>query len=450
MKYEVVVVGGGPGGIIAAVTARKVYGPELGIALIRPEPKTLVPCGIPYMFGTLGGVDQNLMPDKPLEAGRIDTLTDEVVALDLERRVVATRSGGGVAFDRLVLATGSEPIVPAALPGTDLDGVFAIRKSYSYLNDLCSRLVGCNDVVIIGGGFIGVELADELAKRGGRNVTVVEMAGQCLWQSFDPEFCMMGEQALVARGVQVLTGTRVKAISGNGRVQGVETEGGRVKADAVILAIGARPSGALAAAAGLRMTPRGAVAVDAAMRTSHPDVFAVGDCASKVDFFSGSESAIMLASVATIEARTAGANLYGVRALLPGGATPGAFSTAVGELALSSTGLTETEARRRGLEVTVGVGESVDRHPGSLPGARPVKVKLVFGSLSGQLLGGQASGGTSVGELVNVIALAVGHRMAAEDLHLMPMGTHPLLTPAPTTYPIVGAAWDYLLKARRT
>ncbi|HCW50601.1 MAG TPA: pyridine nucleotide-disulfide oxidoreductase [Clostridiales bacterium] len=317
----------------------------------------------------------------------ITSVQDEVVSLDLEAKTLRTASGSEYSFDKLVLATGSEPVVPKDLPGTDLDNVFTIRKSYAYLTEVHRRLADCRDIVIIGGGFIGAEMADELARREDRNITLIEIMGHCLWQSFDPEFCEMGEKALAEKGVKVLTGTKVLGITGDRKVEAVETSDGRFKADAVVLAVGARPNTALAAEAGLRLTPRGADAVDSGMRTSHPDVLAVGHCAAKTDFFSGGESPVMLASVATIEARTAGANLYSVKAMLPGGSTPGAFSTVVGGLALGSAGLTETEARRRGIDVTVGLGESVDRHPGTLPGARPIKVKLVFSAMSGELLG---------------------------------------------------------------
>jgi len=445
LRVDVLVIGGGPAGIITAVTARRVYGRDLKVGLVRPEDKTLVPCGIPYIFGTLDETAKNRMPDGPLEAAGVELVTDEVAALDLEHKIVRTESGKTIEFDKLVLATGSEPFVPPQLSGTDLENVFTIKKSYSYLDSIRNRIADCRDIVIIGGGFIGVEIADELAKSGNKSVTVIEMIDNCLWQSFDPEFCEMAEKTLEERNVRVMTGTRVNAITGSGKVEKVELEGDSLKADAVILAIGARPQADLARGAGLELTRRGAIAVDAAMRTSNPDVFAVGDCAAKTDFFSGTESPLMLASIATIEARIAGANLYEVKALSPGGGTrPGAFSTMVGKLALASAGLTETEARRRNLDVIVGVGESVDKHPGSLPGARPVKVKLVFSRLSGKVLGGQVAGGVSAGEMGNVIALAVGSGLTAADLYLMPLGTHPLLTPAPTTYPIVGAAWDYL------
>jgi len=445
LRVDVLVVGGGPAGIITAVTARRVYGPDLRIGLVRPEDKTLIPCGIPYIFGTLDDTAKNRMPDGPLEAAGVELITDEVTALDLGEKAVRTAAGKTIEFDKLVLATGSEPFVPPKLPGTDLENVFTVKKSYSYLDSIRKRVVGCRDIVIIGGGFIGVEFADELTKNGDKNVTVIEMMGNCLWQSFDPEFCEMAEKALEEKGIRVMTSTRVSAITGSGRVERVELDSGSIKTDAVILAIGARPQADLAREAGLELTRRGAIAVNAAMQTSNPDVFAVGDCAAKTDYFSGTESPLMLASIATIEARIAGANLYAGKALSPaGGARPGAFSTMVGELALASAGLTETEARRRNLDVIVAVGESVDKHPGALPGARPVKVKLVFSRLSGKVLGGQVAGGVSVGEMGNVIALAIGSGLTAMDLYLMPLGTHPLLTPAPTTYPVVGAAWDYL------
>ena len=448
LTYDVLVVGGGPAGIIAATTARKVYGPEITIALVRPEGKALVPCGIPYMFGTLDGPDKNVMGDSPLVGAKVEIVQDEIVSIDREAHAAKGASGRELAYRKLVLATGSEPIVPASIPGTGLANVFTVRKSASYLSAMVEQLAALPRVVIIGGGFIGVEFADELIKRGA-TPTLIELMDNVLWQSFDPETCTLGEKVLTDKGVKVLTGVRVEAIIGSEKAEAVRTDKGDIAADAVIMSIGARPYTSLAKSAGLTITPRGAIAVDSTMRTSDPDVFAVGDCASKRDFFSGAESGVMLASFACMEARAAGANLFSVQAMLPTVATPAAFSTMVGNLGLGSSGLTETDARRRGLAITVGRAESVDKHPGTLPGTSPLRVKLVFSTLTGQLLGGQIAGGASTGELANVLALAIANRMTAADLFLMPVGTHPLLTAAPTTYPIINAAWDALNQLRK-
>lgn len=174
------------------------------------------------------------------------------------------------------------------------------------------------------------------------------------------------------------------------------------------------------------------------MQTSDPAVFACGDCAEKISCFGGEPSLLKLASIAQLEARIAGANVYGLRRESEG--TLGVWSTAVGHLAMGTAGLTESMAKDRGYDVLAATVETPNRHPGSMPGAAPVKVKLVFEKHSQVLLGGQVRSGVSIGELTNTIAACVQKRMRAEDIAMFQMGTHPALTASPIAYPLVNAA----------
>jgi len=195
----------------------------------------------------------------------------------------------------------------------------------------------------------------------------------------------------------------------------------------------------LAGKAGLQMGLTKTVSVDRYMRTiTDPDVFACGDCAEKVSFFSGKLSRLMLASIACTEARIAGANLFQTCCQNPG--VIGVFSTAVGEQAFACTGLTEKAARQESYDVVIGESTAPNTHPGGMPGSVPTKVKLIFSKSDGILLGGGISGGKSAGEIANVISACIMHRMTAYDIVAFQMGTHPALTASPIVYQFVNAA----------
>ena len=433
---DIVVLGGSAAGITAAITARR-HSQDKRILLVRKEKRVPIPCGIPYIFGTLGSPEKNLLPDSVLETNRIDLLIAEATRIDRQQHVLAT-SEGEVRYQRLILATGSLPATPP-IPGVDLDGVFAILKDAEYLHLLQQKLQEAKDVVIIGGGFIGIEFADEINKIGGKNVTVIELAANCLSLSYDSEFCAEMEDMLRSRSITVRTSATVERITGNGRVAAVQLkDGSSVPADLVILGIGAQANVELAKGAGLRLGLTGSVAVDRTMQTSDPAIFACGDCAEKISFFGGGPSPLKLASIAQLEARIAGANVFGLRRESDG--TLGVWSTAVGDLAMGTAGLTESMAKNRGYQVVCGTVETPNRHPGGMPGAAPMKVKLVFESHSQILIGGQVRGSVSVGEMINAIAACVQKRMTAEDIAMFQMGTHPALTASPIAYPLVNAA----------
>ncbi|MBN2600877.1 MAG: FAD-dependent oxidoreductase [Candidatus Marinimicrobia bacterium] len=435
-KYDVIVVGGSAAGLTAAQTVRRHY-PDKKILVIRKEEQVLIPCGIPYIFGSLQGPHENLIPDGAYEAMKMDLRVAQVVDVDRINKLVKTNSEEFV-FKKLILATGSFPAMPP-IPGHDKQGVYAILKDIPYLNELQERLKSAKNVVVIGGGFIGIEISDEIKKSGVENVCVIEIEEHCLSQSYDEEFCTEMEEQLRSRGVNIYTGSKVMSIDGNDRVESVALSTGKtIPADLIILGIGAVANADLAKKIGLRIGLTGGIVVDRAMRTSDPDIFACGDCAEKVSFFGGKSSALRLASIATLEARVAGANVFGIKRETPG--TVGVWGTAIGNLAMGTAGLTEKMAKAHGYNVIGAVNESVNRHPGKLPGASKIKIKLVFEVNSGVLLGGQVRGDASAGEIMNAISACVLNRMTAEQIAMFQSGTHPLITASPIAYGIVNAA----------
>ncbi|WP_448376013.1 FAD-dependent oxidoreductase [Fervidobacterium sp.] len=311
---------------------------------------------------------------------------------------------------------------------------------------MLNKLKEVKEVVIIGASFIGMEFAEQLALAG-KHVTLVEIAHKILWQAFDDEFAAIAEQDLESHGVTLKLGTKVKAILGNGKVEEVEFESGeRVKAEAVILSMGVTPNTELAKQLGLDLTRKGAIVVDEYMRTSAPDIFAVGDCALKRDFFTSRHVPILLASTAAMEAKIAAANLYGIRFIRENRGTVSAFSTKIFEKTYGVAGIIERFAKEDGFDYVIGKAVSMDRHPWSLPGAKKIEVKLIFSRTSGVLIGAQVVGGDSGGEMINILSLAIQKGLTSNELNTMQVATHPLVTASPVTYPINAAALDALVK----
>lgn len=439
MKTDVLVIGGSAAGIVAATVGKSCY-PDKEFLVLRDTKQTIVPCGIPYIFGSLENSDKDLIPDAVFGKAGVDYKVARATQIDAKNKLCRTEDGEEISYDKLVLATGSTPRVPSWLPGTDLENVFTIPKDKEALDRMIAKLQECKKVVTIGGGFIGVEVSDEINKLG-KEVTIVEILPQVLGLAFDPEIAKQAEDLLVKRGVKLRTGVGVAKILGEGKTTGVELMNGEeIEADAVILSMGYAPNTSLAEKAGLSLNSMGFIRVDEYMRTETPDIFAIGDCAEKHDFVTRKPTGIMLASTAASEARVAGTNLYRLSVVKTFSGTISIFATAIGDTGFGVAGLTETAAKKEGFNVTIGTFTGVDKHPGTIPGTHSQYVKLIVGKASGVILGGEVVAGVSTGELTNIIGLAIQAKMPISSLLTAQIGTHPLLTAPPTAYPVIKAA----------
>jgi len=438
-KADVLVIGGSASGIVTALTGKNHY-PDKSFIIIRREQEVLVPCGIPYIFGSLESIEQNVIPDENLNNAGIQILIDEVNSLDLNEKVCETSAGEKIVFDRLVFATGSIPTIPKWLKGIELENVFSVPKNKVYIEKCLKRLQDTKKIVVIGGGFIGVELADELNKTG-KEVTIVEILPHLLGSVFDDDIAIKVEETLLSRGVTIKTGYGAKEIKGEEKVSGVMLQNGdHLDADAVILSMGYKPNTELARKSGIATNDAGFIKVDEYMRTGISHIFAVGDCAEKIDFTTRKPSPTMLASTACAEATTTGMNLYKLSTVKTFKGTIAIFSTALGNNGFGVAGITESAAIKEGFDIITATFEGVDKHPGKLPGMHPQIVKLVVAKDSGIILGGSVAGGYSTGELVNTIGLAIQNRMTVSSILTSQIGTHPLLTAPPTAYPLFKAA----------
>ena len=444
-KTDVLIVGGSAAGLMAGLTVKRRH-PKKTVTMVRKASRTPVPCGIPYIYGTLKAVEKNLIPDDNFIKQGIRMYTQAVESIDRGNKTAGLADGTRIAYDKLIIATGSRPAMPP-IPGMQTGNVFGIKKEPEYLDMIQKTLESSRNVVVIGGGFIGVEMAEQIAMMaqagsdaGTVQVSLIEMLPNCLMLACEQEFCSDAESELRRLGVNVMTNAQVKAIQGNGKVTGVQLASGEtIPADAVVVGIGVTPNIELAQQIGLEADPRLGIKVDAFMRTDDPDIFAAGDCAAKFSFFDGQPTCVRLASVACSEGMIAASNLYApVRKCM--GAV-GAFGTTVGKNSIGAAGLTSKAADDANIPYVVGEAVFPNRHPGGLPGCIPdMKAKLLFHSETGKIIGGHVRGGEATADMVNIVAAAIQGGLTAEDLATMQYATHPLLTASPLGYHVMLAA----------
>lgn len=437
---DVLVIGGSAAGMVAASTG-KAHWPKKQFILVKKQEEVLVPCGIPYLFGTFDSIDKNLMPvDASLRKMGIETLVDEATEIDWDKKIVSFSGGEKISYQKLIIATGSTPVKPKWLKGAELENVYVIPKDKNYLDVMKSKLGTAKNIAVIGAGFIGVELSDELSKQG-LKVTLIEKLPHILNLAFDPEIADRIHEMLVKRGINIITGKGISKILGTKKVESIELEDGSVmNIDAVVLSMGYKPNSELAKKSGIYVDEDGFISVDEYMRTHVKDVFAVGDCAQKRDFVTRRRVPTMLASTACAEARIAGMNLFNLHVVKTFSGTIAIYATAIGDTGFGTAGVTEQRAIQEGIAVITGTFEGVNRHPGNLPDAHKQLVKLIAAKNSGVIIGGEVIGGKETGELTNVIGLAIQNRMSVNSFLTMQIGTHPCLTASPAAYPLIKAA----------
>ncbi|WP_405956988.1 FAD-dependent oxidoreductase [Streptomyces phaeochromogenes] len=446
-KERLVVVGGDAAGMSAASQARRLKGPdELEIvAFERGHFSSYSACGIPYWVG--GDVEDRdqLIARSPEEhrARGIDLrMRTEVTELDVAGGRVRSRdleSGAEAwtSYDKLVLATGAHPMRPS-LPGIDAPGVHGVQTldDGQALLDTLARTAG-RRAVVIGAGYIGVEMAEALINRG-YEVTVVNR-GQEPMSTLDPDMGRLVHEAMEGLGITMVNDAEVtKILTGeDGRVRAVATEDAEYPADVVVLGIGVRPETALAEAAGLPLGDHKGLLTDLAMRVrGHENIWAGGDCVEVLDLVSGRERHIALGTHANKHGQVIGANVGGGYATFPG--VVGTAVSKVCDLEIARTGLREKDARRAGLRFETVTIESTSR-AGYYPGADPMKVKMLAERRTGRLLGVQIVGREGAAKRVDIAAVALTACMTVEQMTALDLGYAPPFSPV----------WDPILVAAR-
>jgi NADPH-dependent 2,4-dienoyl-CoA reductase/sulfur reductase-like enzyme len=425
-----VVIGGDAGGMAAASQARRLDPTLEIVALERGRYTSYSACGIPYVVGgeVAGGVDDLVVrtPHQFRNEHRIDVrIRHEAMAVDLDAGTVEVRNHEHgrtftLGFDRLHLAMGARPVRPD-LPGIDLPlvhGVQTLDDADHLLGH--ARAVGCKRVVVVGGGYIGLEMAEAFARRG-TDVTMVE-AGEQVMATLDPDVGALVSEAVRGHGIELRLGESVTGFDDGA----VLTAGGSIEADLVVLGLGVVPNAELAAAAGLRTGPKGSVSVDRRQRTSHEAVYAAGDCCESFHLVSRQPVHIALGTVANKQGRVAGINLGGGYATFPG--VLGTAVTKVCNTEVGRTGLSEREAEAAGFGFVATTATSTTR-AGYLPDAHPITVKLVAERGTGRLLGGQIVGREGAAKRIDVVAMALHAEASAADLLDADLGYAPPFGP---------------------
>jgi NADPH-dependent 2,4-dienoyl-CoA reductase/sulfur reductase-like enzyme len=445
---KLVVIGGDAAGMSAAAQARKRRGPDdLTIVVFeRGNFTSYSACGIPYWVGGFVTERDALVarsPEEHRKAGIDVRLRHEVVGIDLDRREVVARdlAGGGEvreSFDHLMYAAGASPVTPewARVRG---EGVFGVQTldDGAAIHDWLDREPTPRRAVVIGGGYIGVEMAEAMVHRG-MSVTLLEKAPQPMGKTVDPDMGALVHRAIEEQGIEVLTDAGVEGIEmAGGRVRAVVTPGGALPADVVVLGLGVRPNGRLAAAAGLPVGPTGGLRTDLRMGVEGAEgVWAAGDCVETRHLISGQPVHVPLGTHANKQGRVAGINIGGGYATFPG--VIGTAVTKVCDLEVARTGLTCAEASRAGYEYVTATVESTSR-AGYYPGAAPMTIKLVAERRTGLLLGAQIVGRTEAAKRIDSLAVAVWNRMTVEEMTALDLGYAPPFAPV----------WDPVLIAAR-
>jgi len=441
---RLVVVGGVAAGTKAASRARRVDpGMEITVYQEEPEP-SISECGLPYLLsGVVRRRDQLVArtPEKFAEQGIEVKVRHRVEGIHPNTKTLTVRdTTTGDAFedryDRLVVATGARAVLPS-IPGSDLDGIFPIR----FLTDTDRIMAYVEDrspqrALVVGGGYIGLEVAENLCRMG-MKVSLVEGEDRVAL-AYGPEVSRRVAAELEANGVDIFTGERVEGFVGDGRVRTVSFGGTECEAELVILGVGIRPNVELAQDAGAEVGTTGALRVDRRMRTAIPDVWAAGDCVETTNLVGGRPDWAPLGDTANQMGRVAGTN-----AASPAGEDtlefPGVLGTGIFkafDLGVGKTGLSEEEAADAGFETVSADVEARDR-AGYYPGAGKVFLKLIADAKTGRLLGAEAAG-SGADKLIDVCATALWGRLSYPDLVDIDLAYSPPYGPALS--PVIQAA----------
>lgn len=408
---KVLIVGGVAGGASAATRLRRLSENAEIILFEKGEYISYANCGLPYYIGGTIKNREELFVTQPellRERFRIDVRTkSEVIKINRERKTVTIKNHANgstyeESYDKLILAPGASPKRPN-LPGIDLEGIFTLRNvPDTFQIDDYIKNTGAASAVVVGAGFIGVEMAENLQQRG-LKVTLVEYLDQVV-ASLDPEMAAILHKHIRKKGVNLLLGTGVQGFDKSDHLTVKLTDGRELQTDMVILSIGVAPDSRLAAEAGLEHGVGGSIKVDDTFATSDPDIFAVGDAVSVHQLSTGEETLIPLAGPANRQGRLVAENVLGVRAERDAG-VQGSSILKVFDLTAASTGLNEKQLKKQNIPYLKTYIHPAS-HAGYYPGSTQMSLKLLFAP-DGKILGAQGVGYDGVDKRIDVLATAL-------------------------------------------
>jgi NADPH-dependent 2,4-dienoyl-CoA reductase/sulfur reductase-like enzyme/rhodanese-related sulfurtransferase len=442
MKKRLVVIGGVAAGPKAAAKAKR-CDPEMEVIIYQEEDEiSYAGCGLPYYVSGVIKQREELVSRTPgkfaLDGIRVKK-HHRIENIDVNSRTVSGRNLDGDEaftdhFDRLVFATGAQPIRPK-IEGIDLGNIHYLRSVFDADGILQSlRSDSVRKAVIAGGGYIGLEMAESLLKMG-KSVTLIELAPQIL-TLFDEDFAMILRRHLEKKGVRIFTSEGIKALRGkDGKVTHVLTEAREVEADAVLMSLGVRPRVDLARSAGLRIGETGAIWVNERMETSVEGIYAAGDCAETVHLLTGKRTWVPLGSTANKQGRVVGVNVCGGDATFPGVLGTTIFKAF--DFNVAKTGLNMREAEKEGFRPIQAIVRGFDRAH-YYPGRKESALKVIADQATGRILGGEAVGEGSSDKFIDILAMALHGKMDCATLAIVDLAYAPPFSPALS--PVIVAA----------
>ena len=451
MPVKLLIVGGVAGGATAAARARRIEEHAEIILFERGEHISFANCGLPYYIGQVIKKRDSLLVTTAEDLQNrynIDVrVFSEVTAIDPENKNVTVKNlqtGKSYveSYDKLILAPGAEPIKPD-MDGINLDTVFSVRnipdtdRIKAYIDEKKP-----DAAVIVGGGYIGLEMAENLVERGVKT-TILEMLNQVM-APLDYEMAALVQGHIKRKGVVLQLQNSATAISKNGARTIVSTgKGHTLECDLVILSIGIRPENSLARTAGLEIGDRGGIKVDATMRTSDPDIYAVGDAVEIRDFVTGIPTMVALAGPANKQGRIAADNALGRKSIYNG--AQGTAIVKVFDMVAAATGASEKTLAENGIPCLVSYTHS-DSHAAYYPGAKLLSIKLIFSPDDGKLLGAQIVGMDGVDKRIDVLATAIRGNMTVFDLEELELAYAPPYSSAKDPVNMAGFVAANILK----
>ncbi|MFP4499067.1 MAG: FAD-dependent oxidoreductase [Vulcanimicrobiota bacterium] len=448
---KLIIIGGVAGGASAAARARRINEDAEIILFERGKYISFANCGLPYYIGGEIQERKNLLvttPQKLRSRFNVDVrILSEVIRIDPKNKKVTVKNlkNGKTydeKYDKLIISSGAEPFKPP-IPGVDLENVFTLRnipdtdkiKKYVDDNTPCSA-------VVIGGGFIGLEMAENLVIRGVK-VTLIEMLDQIL-PPLDFEMAALIQDHLVDNGVELRLQQAVKKIEEqNGKTMVTTSTGGKIECDMVILSAGVRPENALAKEAGIKIGRRGGIIVDDYLQTSNPDIYAVGDVIEVKDFVTGEPTMIPLAGPANKQGRIAADNVMGRKVAFNG--TQGSSIVKVVDMVAASTGDSEKQLKKANInyrKIYVHLGS----HASYYPGAQQMTIKLLFHPEGGKVLGAQIVGVAGVDKRIDILATAIRANMTVFDLEELELAYAPPFSSAKDPVNMAGVVAANILR----
>lgn len=452
MKFEVLIIGGGP----AAITISKTLGPQKKVGVIRPEEHSMIYCAMPYVIEKILSLEKTYKKDALVTDAGATLIRDIVTGVDLGNKKVQTAGGKTYEYDKLVIATGATPLLPG-VEGNNLPGVMTFKTSGDLSRILNATQNGLRKAVVVGAGAIGIELTQAFSKIG-VETHLVDMEEHILPNMMDKEMTEEAEDQLRAAGTHIHLGNRVISLTGGKNVEEVVlSNSNRIhfnstgdpnmaeRADGlhgiVVFAVGMNPNVELFKNTALKIGTEGII-VNEKMETNIEDVYAVGDC---VQFKSGITNEIVsgkLATNAVPMGRVLAKNILGGKRVYKGFFN--GTATKIENVFVGSTGLTEKSAVGK-YDILVGYSELTTIFP-IMPEAKKVRIKLIGDRKEGKIIGGQVISGMPVTDKVDLITMAIQYGLTIEELAGLSYSAQPYQSFFPANNLIVAAAEDMLMK----